>query len=159
MTAFPGFCVRIYWAETRKAGFARSAISSEEKVAAACEWFRKEWAAGAVSLWTNSVKSRCRRARGTPSRDQAANTASRKSNSTPTLSPGTIRKRGSEAVAATIAEPRRYVASRWSADYAAPPGRVDPRGRKSGAGSGAENPRLPARAEGEKRFRSATRNP
>ena len=44
-------------------------------------------------------------------------------------------------------------------DYAVRGGRGDPRGRKSGGGSGADNPTWPARAEGEKRFRSLTRNP
>jgi len=47
---------------------------------------------------------------------------------------------------------------RSNRDYAARDGR-EPRGRKPGGSWGAGNPRLPMRAEGEKRFRSATRNP
>ena len=51
----------------------------------------------------------------------------------------------------------RNVAIEW--DYAVRDGRGEPRGRKSGGGSGADNPTWPARIEGEKRLRSATRNP
>ena len=54
---------------------------------------------------------------------------------------GIIRKTGSEAVAAATGGPGRCVASRSSADYAARGERGDPRGRKSGAGPGATNPR------------------
>jgi hypothetical protein len=77
----------------------------------------------------------------------------------PTISLETTRKKGSKAVAAASGAPERCVASRASADYAARGVCGDPRGRKSGAGPGATNLRWPARAEGEKRFRSATRNP
>jgi len=38
-------------------------------------------------------------------------------------------------------------------------GRGEPRGRKSDSGSGADNPRFPICAEGEKRVRSLIRNP
>jgi hypothetical protein len=43
--------------------------------------------------------------------------------------------------------------------YAARGERGDPRGRKSSAGLQLTNASFPARAEGEKRLRSATRNP
>ena len=46
-----------------------------------------------------------------------------------------------------------------NSDYAARGECGDPRGRKSGAGLRLTNPSFPARAEGEKRLRSATRNP
>jgi len=61
--------------------------------------------------------------------------------SMPTLSPETIRKKGSEAVAAATGAPERCAASRSSADYVARGVRGDPRGRKSGAGPRAANPR------------------
>src|SRR5580658_6657706 len=79
--------------------------------------------------------------------------------SMPRIIRSAIRKTGTEAVAAAVDAPERYAASRWSVDYAALGVRGEPRGRKSGAGPGATNPSWPARAEGEKRFRSATRNP
>lgn len=137
----------------------RSAISLEG--AAACAWRRREteWAVGAVSPWTSSVKSSCARAIGAPKHAQTGKVALRKSSSMPTLSLETTRKKGSEAIAAARGAPERCVALRSSADYAARGVRGDPRGRKFGAGPGATNPRCPARAEGEKRLRSATRNP
>ena len=50
-------------------------------------------------------------------------------------------------------------ASRSSWDYAARDEFGDPRGRKSGVGWQLVNASFPARAEGEKRLLSATRNP
>jgi hypothetical protein len=120
---------------------------------------QKEWAAGAVSPWINSAKSSCAPTHDTPSHAPRGKRASMKSILTPTLSPKKIRSRGSAAVAATIGAPGSFVASRSSADYAARGGPGDPRGRKSRTGPQAANPRLPTRAEGEKRLRSATRNP
>ena len=96
---------------------------------------------------------------GAPSHEPAISTASRRSISTLTLSPRTTRKKGSEEVGAATGAPARYGVSRWSSDYAARPVRGDPRGRKFGVGPGAANPRYPERAEGEKRLRSAIRNP
>jgi len=78
---------------------------------------------------------------------------------TPTLSPEMIRKMGSEAIAAARGVPERCEGSQSSADYVARGVRGDPRGRKFGMDAGTTNLRWPARAEGEKRFRSATRNP
>ncbi len=75
-----------------------------------------------------------------------------------TLSPAMNRKRGSEAIDAVTGVRERSEALQSSTDYVARDVLGDPRGRKSGAGMAA-NPRWPARAEGEKRFRSATRNP
>lgn len=70
-----------------------------------------------------------------------------------------IRRKDIAAVAAARPAPAESVALRSSMDYAARGGCGDPRGRNSCAGSGIVNLRLPMWAEGEKRFRSATRNP
>jgi hypothetical protein len=75
------------------------------------------------------------------------------------LSGAKLHNRGNEAIAAVTGAPGSFATSRSSTDYAARGAPGDPRGRKSGAGPGVANPRWPARAEGEKRFRSATRNP
>src|SRR5687768_2729503 len=50
-------------------------------------------------------------------------------------------------------------ASQSNSDYAARGERGDPRGRNSGAVLQLTNASFPARAEGEKRLRSATRKP
>ena len=78
--------------------------------------------------------------------------------SMPRISLSATHNKGSAGVAGAGAEQSSSSASRWTLDYAA---RVlrEPRGRKSGGGWGMENPRWPTRAEGEKRFRSAMRNP
>jgi hypothetical protein len=47
----------------------------------------------------------------------------------------------------------RCAGTLWNGDYAARDEPGEPRGRKSGGSSGAGNPRLTERAEGEKRFR------
>ena len=47
----------------------------------------------------------------------------------------------------------------WTRDYAARSVWGDPRGRKWGEIFGLDKRKWPARAEGEKRLRSATRNP
>ena len=69
------------------------------------------------------------------------------------------RRKDSEATARAVGGREQSVRWRWTMDYASRGERGDPRGRKSGGGSGADSPTWPARAEGEKRFRSATRNP
>ena len=48
---------------------------------------------------------------------------------------------------------------RWTKDYAAPRALGEPRGRNWRGRSATGKSTLPARAEGEKRLRSATRNP
>jgi hypothetical protein len=136
-----------------------SAISSEEVVIVSSRWLQKGEVFGVAWLWRNSAKSSCVLTRGTPSHAPRSRPALMKSISTQTLSPAMIRKRGSEAIAAATGAPERCVASRSSRDYVARGVRGDPRGRKSGAGPRAANLRWPARAEGEKRFLSATRNP
>ena len=137
-----------------------SAIRLEATVAVACGRAPMDSAAGAASRWTNSAKSSCRTAIGEPNLTPAGRVVSSKSISMPMFSRSGNHKTGSEPVAVAASVPVRCEASRWNADYAA---RAvfgdDPRGRKSGAVSGATNPRWPARAEGEKRFRSAMRNP
>ena len=69
-----------------------------------------------------------------------------------------IRNKDSEEVVAPENAQSRFGSWRWSTDYAAPVERA-PLGWKSGGGPGADSPRFPTRAEGEKRFRSAIRNP
>jgi hypothetical protein len=69
------------------------------------------------------------------------------------------RRKDSEATARAVGGRGQCVRWRWTMDYASRGERGDPRGRKSGGGSGADSPTWPARAEGEKRFRSAIRNP
>ena len=58
-------------------------------------------------------------------------------------------------------EPGRWFVGAWQSTkgYAARGEPGDPRGRNWGGISGMDSPSRPARAEGEKRFRSATRNP
>ena len=73
--------------------------------------------------------------------------------------PNAIHRTDIEEVAQATVGQGSFSESRWNSDYAARDERGEPRGRKSDAGPGATSPVLPARAEGEKRFRSATRNP
>src|ERR1035441_10721199 len=68
-------------------------------------------------------------------------------------------KRDSEATVRVTGGRGQSATWRSSGDYAVRGGRGDPRGRKSGGSSGADSPTWPARAEGEKRVRSAIRNP
>src|SRR5947209_7153480 len=77
----------------------------------------------------------------------------------PTTTLAVIHRTGNEVVAASV--DARSLCGEWrsSSDYAVRGERGEPRGRKFGGGSGADSPTWPARAEGEKRFRSATRNP
>ena len=116
-------------------------------------------ASGVVSRWRNSAMSSCGWAHGTQSHAPISRPALMISISIPTLSPEMTRTRGSEVTAAPTDAPERSVTSQSSADYVARGERGDPRGRKFGVGLGTTNLRRPARAEGEKRFRSATRNP
>ena|SRR5215831_5556331 len=73
--------------------------------------------------------------------------------------PSAIHRKDIEGVARVGTGPGSSSVWQSNGDYAARGEPGDPRGRKSGAGPGATNPRWPARAEGEKRLRSATRNP
>ena len=59
----------------------------------------------------------------------------------PTLSAAKTHNKGNEAIAALTGAPRQFGVLRSSGDYAARGVRGDPRGRKSGAGLGATNPR------------------
>jgi hypothetical protein len=155
--ACSGCFVRMCWGGNQAAGM-YSATSLVERVTAA-RFGRKGEASGAVWRWRNSVRQSCVRSHGTPNHDLRARPVSIESISTPTLNPERIRSRGSEVVASARRAPEPCGASQSSVDYVALGGPGDPRGRKSGAGPRAANPRYPARAEGEKRFRSATRNP
>ena len=58
-----------------------------------------------------------------------------------TISPETIRRMDSEAIAATAGAPERGARSQSNTDYVVRGERGDPRGRKSGADLGAANPR------------------
>jgi len=143
----------------RQASGMSSAISLEEVVIVPSHQPQRVAVAGAASRSRNSLKSNCAWAHGIPSHIPSGRPASTKSISIPTLSPEMIRSRGSEAIAAVTDAPERSATSQSNADYVARDERGDPRGQKSGAGPGAANPRCPARAEGEKRFRSPTKNP
>jgi hypothetical protein len=114
---------------------------------------------GVAWLWRNSAKWSYARTHGRPSHGPSGRPVLMQSILTPTLSPEMIRKMGSEAIAAARGVPERCEGSQSSADYVARGVRDDPRGRKFGMDAGTTNLRWPARAEGEKRFRSATRNP
>src|SRR5919106_136003 len=78
---------------------------------------------------------------------------------TPKVIREAIRRTGSEAIARADAGQSWPSMSRSKQDYAARGELGDPRGRKSGGGSGTGSPTFPTRAEGGKRFRSAIRNP
>src|ERR1700740_2813582 len=78
---------------------------------------------------------------------------------TPTIILAESRRTDNEATAEATGARSRCGEWRSSADYVVRGGRGEPRGRKSGAGPGADNSRLPMRAEGGKRFRSLIRNP
>src|SRR5437660_8355984 len=73
--------------------------------------------------------------------------------------PTAIHKKDIEGVGQVAVGQGSFSTSRSNSDYAALGERGDPRGGNFGAGPGATNPRWPMRAEGEKRLRSATRNP
>jgi hypothetical protein len=78
---------------------------------------------------------------------------------TPKITLSAIHKKDIEGVWQAVVGQLLSSVSQSNSDYAARGERGDPRGRKPGASPGAANPRWPARAEGEKRFRSDTRNP
>ena len=118
-----------------------SAISLVEVVIVSSRWPQKVGVFGVAWLWRNSAKSSCALTRGIPSHAPRGKLASMKSISTQTFSPAMIRKRGSEAIAAVTGVRERGESLRSSADYVARGGPGDPRGRKSGAGPGATNPR------------------
>jgi hypothetical protein len=103
--------------------------------------------------------SSCALRRGTPGHALEDRPVLMKSISMPTFSLEAIHKKGNEATGAAMSAPKECASLRSSVGYDAQGVRGDPRGRKFGAGLGTTNLRWPARAEGEKRFRSATRNP
>src|SRR5688572_12391528 len=70
-----------------------------------------------------------------------------------------IHRRDIEGVASAAVWKGWLSASQSNSDYAARGERGDPRGRNSGAALQLTNVSFPTRAEGEKRLRSATRNP
>jgi hypothetical protein len=137
----------------------RSCAISSPAVATVSRWPQKTGASGVVSPWRNLAKLSCVWAHGRQSHDPNGRPALMKSISILTLSSEGIRKRGIEATAALSDAPVCSVTSQSSADYVARDERGDPRGRNAGVGLGTANLRWPTRAEGEKRFRSATRNP
>ena len=150
MAAFRGGFARVFRAGSWETGVALSAMCLKTGRNRRPARYRRGQA----------QQSRVARGRfGAPKDPHTAKVASRKSRLRPTLIPETTRNTDSAAVASATDAPERCAAWRSSVGYAAPGGPGDPRGRKSAAGLEATNPRLPARAEGEKRFRSATRNP
>ena len=85
--------------------------------------------------------------------------ALRRPTSTPRIIRSAIHRRDIEEGARSAVAQGWLSASQSNSDYAARGERGDTRGRKSGADLQLTNPSCPARAEGEKRLRSATRNP
>jgi len=77
-----------------------SAISLAEVAIVSNRWRYQTGVFGVVWLWRNSARSNCAMTRGTVSHAPRGKLASMKLISTPTLSPETTRKKGSEAVAA-----------------------------------------------------------
>jgi len=118
-----------------------SAISLEEVVIVPRRWPKRAGVSGVASRWRNSAKSSCARAHGTLSQARNGRPVLMKLISIPTLSPERIRKRGSEATAAGSGAPERCASWQSIADYVVRGVRGDPRGRKSGAGLEATNPR------------------
>ena len=81
-----------------------SAISSEGVVIPSGPWYPRA-VSGVALAWRNSIMSSCARGLGTPSHVPNGRPALMKWISISTLSPGTIRKMGNEAVAAVIGAP------------------------------------------------------
>jgi len=104
-------------------------------------WHQKVGVSGVVSLWRNSAKSSCTPAYGTASHARRDRPALTKWISIPTLSLEITRKTGSEATAAITGALERSESWQSNADYVVRGVRGDPRGRKSGAGPRAANPR------------------
>src|SRR4029078_13143467 len=78
----------------------------------------------------------------------------------PRIIPSAIHRRDIEEVDRAAVGQEWFSALQSNSDYSARGERGgDPRGRNSGAGSRLMNLSCPTRAEGEKRLRSATRNP
>jgi hypothetical protein len=149
--------VRMLAAESQANGM--SCAISLPAVATVSRWPQKAGASGVASRWRNLAKLSWVWAHGIRSHDPNGRPALMKSISILTLNAEGTRKRGSEATVALSDAPACSVTSQSSADYVARDERGDPRGRNDGVGLGTANLRWPARAEGEKRFRSATRNP
>jgi hypothetical protein len=135
------------------------AISLEGVATVPGRWPQKAGASGVASPWRNSAEWSCVWAHGIQSHAPNGRPALRKSISISMLSWEGTHKRGSEVTAVLTGAPEPGVTSQSSSDYVAQGERGDPRGRNSRVGLGTTNLRWPTRAEGEKRFRSATRNP
>jgi hypothetical protein len=154
----PGSSALMLGAESQANGM--SCAISLPAVATVSRWPQKTVASGVASRWRrNLAKLSCVGAHGIQSHTPNGRPALMKSISILTLNSEGTRKRGIEATAALSDAPACSVTSQSSADYVARDERGDPRGRNSGVGLGTANLRWPTRAEGEKRFRSATRNP
>ncbi len=158
MTGNPD-CFAPMWEAGSKVDAMFSVINSAEGVKVSSRFSQGTKVYGVASLWRDSARWSCALVLGTPNPVPNGRVVLMKWISISTLNPKRIRKRGSEAIAGVLSVPDQYAVWRWSAGYVARDVGGDPRGRKSDAGVGAVNRRRPARAEGEKRFRSATRNP
>ena len=134
-------CFARMWEAGRKADATSSVISSGEGAIVSSRYLQRARVCGVASLWRDSVKLSYTRVIGTPNHDPRDRLALMRWILISTLSLQTIRKKGSEAVGAVTGAPERGARSQSSEDYAARGGRGDPRGRKSGAGLGATNPR------------------
>ncbi len=136
----PG-CFALMLGAGSQANCTSSVISLEEVVIVPSRWRRTARVSGGASLLRNSAKSSYVWAHGAPSYAPKGRPALMKSISMSMCSPETIRKKGNEATAAATSAPESSESSRSSAGYVAQDVRGAPRGRKSGAGLGATNPR------------------
>ena len=115
--------------------------------------------AGVAWRWKSLATSLQHSGLGEANHAQAGNIVSKGLISIPALNREMNRKKDNEVIAAIATGPTGCGASRSNAGYDVRPVRGDPRGRNCCAGLEAENTRFPEWAEGEKRFRSAIRNP
>jgi hypothetical protein len=160
ITAATGGSAPAGWAGIERARFGCFAISMVERAAADCKLLAHRQT-GVVSRWKSSTGWNWSKVHGTQLPTIPAHRpASRKWMWTLKISlfPW-LRRRDSAATARAVGGRWRSATWRWRTGYVARGECADPRGRKSGGGSGADNPTWPARAEGEKRFRSLIRNP
>ena len=134
-------CFARMWEVGRKVGATFSVIHSVEGVIVSRYFPQRTRVYGVASLWRDSAKSSCTRVLGIPNHDLRGRPALTRWILRLTISPETIRRMDSEAIAATAGVPERGVRSQSNTDYVVRGERGDPRGRKSGADLGAANPR------------------
>src|SRR5215467_1848058 len=113
-------CFALMLGGENQAACVSSAISSEEVVIVSNCWPQNIAVFGVAWLWRNSVKSSCTGVIGTLNHDPRGKPALMRWILISTLSPATIRRMDSEAVAAVTGEPERGARSQSNADYVAP---------------------------------------